>query len=430
MKLAKMSMVAALLLGANAYAIDNVKVNGDAKLYYQTEDRSTTGATGTPDMFDSAASAADFALHVGLTADLTEGVSAGVSMTAVSTLGVENNLVNNTWSAAHTPTANTNGGKIAVGNGEYQVNDEMWVDEAWLAMTAGKTTAKLGRQALDTPLVFTETWGIDTNTFEAAVLINQDIADTTLVGAYIGKSNGVATAAAGAGAGHGIAGYVNNGAKFDSFYNGAYAVGIMNNSIKPLNLQAWYYDMQTVASAYWLQADVDMEGILVGAQYTGVDSATAGDKDDEAYAVMLGYTMKDVATIKVAYSSVDDEGTFGVGNKATGSDTTGAQSKLYTEMWWNYGNVSETGADTIAVSVEGTVADIDLFAGYYMADIDVATAADDYEVTELTLTASKSYGAFDTSVALIFDEIDYSTANVTDADTDATTLQVYLTYNF
>ena len=42
MKLAKMSMVAALLLGANAYAIDNVKVNGDAKLYYATDDSEKT----------------------------------------------------------------------------------------------------------------------------------------------------------------------------------------------------------------------------------------------------------------------------------------------------------------------------------------------------------------------------------------------------
>ena len=34
MKFTKMSLVAALLVGSSAFAIDNVKVSGDAKLYY------------------------------------------------------------------------------------------------------------------------------------------------------------------------------------------------------------------------------------------------------------------------------------------------------------------------------------------------------------------------------------------------------------
>jgi hypothetical protein len=425
MKLAKMSMVAALLLGANAYAIDNVKVSGDAKLYYSTTDYDDgvagDAANGTEDgLFSSGGAAGDVALHLGLTADLTEGISAGVSMTALTTLGLENNLVNNTWSSAHTPDVNPNGGATALG--AIQVNDEMWVDEAWLAGTAGKTTAKVGRQALDTPLVFTETWGIDKNTFEAGVVINQDLPDTTLVGAYIGKSNGSASNLAGAASGHGITGYVTEGAKFNSFYNGAYAAGIVNNSIKPLTLQAWYYDMQRVATAYWLQADLDMEGILVGGQYVNMDSATTGDKDDSAYAVMIGYAMKDVVTVKAAYSSVDDEGTFGVGNTATSTN----ESKLYTEMWWNRGNVSATGADSYSITAEGTAAGVDLSAGYYMADIDVLGTANDVEVTEIALTAGKSFGPLDTAVAIIVDEYD----NATGADEEATTLQVYLTYNF
>ena len=431
MKLAKMSMVAALLLGANVYAIDNVKVNGDAKVNYHTEDQNKKGAT-TADMFNSAASAADAALHLGLTADLTTGVSAGVSMTAVSTLGLENNLVNNTWSSAHSVSANPNGGNTALGNG--QVDDAMWVDEVWIAATAGKTTAKVGRQALDTPLAFTETWGIDTNTFEGVVLLNQDIADTTLVGAYIGKSNGSAGVTAGGGTG--ISGYVNEGGKFDSFYNGAYAAGIINNSIKPLTIQAWYYNVQTVASAYWLQADVDMDGILVGGQYVSIDPQDAGVnaylgatgtdyKDDSAYAVMLGYAVKDVVTVKAAYSSVDDEGTLGVANLATSTK----QSKLYTEMFWNYDQVSATGTDSWSITAEGTVSDTDLFVGYYSSETDTV-ATNDEEVTEIVLTASRSYGALDATVAVIYDEFDKEGGLTVNDTEDATALQVYLTYNF
>ena len=44
MKFTKMSLVAALLIGSSAFAIDNVKVSGDAKVYYSTNDTTTTTA--------------------------------------------------------------------------------------------------------------------------------------------------------------------------------------------------------------------------------------------------------------------------------------------------------------------------------------------------------------------------------------------------
>ncbi|MBE0499730.1 MAG: hypothetical protein IBX43_10955 [Campylobacterales bacterium] len=425
MKLVKMSMVAALVLGANLYAIDNVKVNGNAKVYYGTVD---SDATDAADMFDKDASFADAALHLGLTADLTTGVTAGVSMTAVSTLGLENNLVSGTWSNAHSATTQTGASFLNADHGGASVDDEMWVGEAWIAGTAGKTTAKLGRQALDTPLAFTETWGIDQNTFEAAVLINQDLPDTTLVGAWIGKSNGSADSenvTIGTTTGKGTlntsgaakVGYVAEGGKFNTFAkDGAYAVGAINNSFKPLTAQAWYYELPSMAKAYWLQADLSMEGILAGAQYTSIDVNGAND-DDTAYGLMLGYEMKDVVTIKAAYSSVDDQGAVGnVGNLAT----TTQQSKLYTEMFWNRGVVSATGADSFKLSASGKVSDIDLSACYTNADI--KTTALNTEVTEVALVASKSYGPLDTRVAAVYTD--------DDANAKSTTVLVQLAYNF
>ena len=408
MKLAKMSMVAALLLGANAYAIDNVKVNGDARLYYSTEDRSTTGVTNTPDMFDKDASAGQAALHLGLTADLTEGISAGTTMIALSTLGLENNLVSNVWE-----------------NQNANHSSDYWFSEAWIAGTAGKTTAKVGRMALDTPLAFTETWSIAENTFEAAVLINQDIADTTLVGAWIGSSN-AGTLGFGS---TGFAGVVaqpsigNGDSRFSTFHNsGAYTIGAINNSFAPLTINAWYYEAPSTASAIWASADLDMDGILAGVQYATFDPAATGSKDGDAVAAMLGYAMKDVMTIKAAYSTVDED-------QDAGFNLAGQQSKLYTEMWWNYGRVGSAGADSMKVSVEGAAMGVDLFAGYHMSDIDVAGTANDLEVSEITVTAGKDFGPLNASVALIFDELDYG-VGAGDADTDATTLQVYLTYNF
>jgi len=439
MKLAKMSLAAAMLLGANLYAIDNVKVNGDVKVFYGTADTNYEGSkrnatntadVSTPSIFDKDASYADTALHLGLTADLSEGVSAGISATAISTLGLENNLVSSTWSGSHNPTAN---GTADLG---VQVDDAMWIDEMWVAGTAFDTTAKLGRQALDTPLAFTETWGIDTNTFEAAVLLNQSISDTTLVAAYVGKSNGSANDQAGVinSLGAASAGYVAEGGKFNSFYDGAYVAGVINNSWKPLTAQAWYYDLRSTAKAYWLQADLDMEGILVGAQYTSIDAdgAVSGADKDTAYSVMIGYAMKDIVTIKAAYSSVDDKGTLGVANTAT-STANGGQSKLYTEMWWNYGTVSTTGADSYAISAEATVGpEIDLFLAYYAADVDakatVLPGKVNGDYSEVAFTASKSFGPLDTTLALLYDDSDYDADAL--EDTKETSLQVYLTYNF
>ncbi len=408
MKLAKMSLAAALLLGVNVYAIDNVKVNGDAKLFYETVD---SDAAGAPDMFDKDASGADVALDLGITADLSEGVSAGATFTAVSTLGLENNLVSGVWSGAHDTTGT-------------QVDDASYFSEAWIAGTAGKTTLKAGRQSLDTPLVFTEEWSITNNTFEAAVVTNQDIPGTTLVAAYVGKSNGVANETAAANIG-----YVTSvGGKFNSFYDGAYAFGAINNSFEPLTAAAWYYDVQGTAKAYWLQADLEVEGFMAGLQYTEISSDATGVADDTAYAAMLGYAMKDVATVKVAYSSVDDEGNLGLANLATGTGN-GGQTQLYTEMWWWYGTVSATGADSIAVSAEATVGDgYDLFLGYYMSDVDPAGANNAMDVNEVAFTVTKSFGPLDASVALLWDDIDYE--DVATTDETYTTAQVYLTYNF
>ncbi|MDD3476960.1 MAG: hypothetical protein PHI38_08830 [Sulfurimonas sp.] len=451
MKLIKLSLVATLLIGSSVFAIENTKVSGDVKLFYGTMDSDTGTYLGNKtSLFDSEGSYGNAAVNLELTTDLTKGVSAGVKGTYVTTLGLENNLVDNTWSNAHGITSNN----AATFAGGLQLDDTFYLGELWVAGTAFDTTAKVGRQSLDTPLAFTETWGVDQNTFEAAVLINQSIPDTTLVGAWVGKSNGSADgldtagnkALTGLNAVNGYAsaaqaGYLAQDGKFNTFgTDGVYVAGIINNSVKPLTLSAWYYSLQQMAEAYWLQADIDVDGILAGAQYVQVDAdkLISGVDKDKAYALMLGYKANELGTIKLAYSSVDDEGTIGVANVATGEGSatsrngSGAQSKLYTEMWWAYGSVSQIGADAYSLTAETTVYGVNLLAGYYYSDINVAASSTvnpnaDAEVTEIALVASKSFGPLDTSLAIIFDNIEDNIANT---DEDTTHLQVYLTYNF
>ena len=448
MKFTKMSLVAALLIGSSAFAIDNVKVSGDAKLYYTTDDAKANGAapvtglTASDSLFNAGSSAGQAALGLGITADLTKNISAGVHTTVLTTLGLQQQLVNNVWEG----TAGT--------------SDSWIVDEAWIAATVGNTTGKIGRMKLDTPLVFSETWSIVENTFEAAVVINQDIPDTTLVGAYVGGSNaysavnGNATGNPTLGVNAGIANRIQaqnaSNTTFSQFYNGAYAAGIVNNTIKPVTVQAWYYDAPQYVDAIWLQADADVEGIMVGAQYTKINynrSANLGiaaDSDNDAYAFKLGYEMKDVAAISVAYSQTGTETTsmpnplgayLGAGqNLATLGN--GAQSKLYTEAWWNYGYVTRVDTQAWNVTVTGKAAGIDLGAYYTQTNQDNNNnTIVGQDMKEFTVTAGKDFGPLNATVAYIYTKADDLNIDPTSTNPNAkgdafNTIQAYLTVNF
>lgn len=428
----KMSLVAALLVaGTSAFAIDNVKVSGDAKLFYSTADNdySTPGTKTDNSLFNKKGAAGQAALGLGITADLVKNISAGTHVTVLTTLGLQGQLVSNVW------------------EGTAGLNDSWIVDEAWVAGTFGKTTAKIGRMELDTPLVFTEKWSIAKNTFESAVVINQDLPDTTLVGAYVGGSNGAsAVNANGLGVpGVGIANRVQsqNGSNttFSQFYNGAFAAGLVNNSWKPLTAQAWYYDAPQYVNAVWLQADLSLEGFIAGAQYTQIDYKKsvqlpiAKDSDNDAYAVMLGYTMKDVATLKVAYSQTGKEtdSTLGLGagqNLATLGNN--AQSKLYTEAWWNYGYVTRADTSALNVTLEGNAAGVDLGLYYTQTDSDKnGGTAERADMTEIALTAGKSFGPLDATLAYIYTKADDQNQKSANEKGDAYNIvQAYLTLNF
>jgi hypothetical protein len=432
MKLVKMSLAAAVLLGASAFALDNVKVSGDAKVFYGTNDMGDASLFSKGDavkaLTKGEGSYADAALRLSATGDLAKGISFGATMYGVSTLGLENNLVSNTWSGAHgvTQNAHTAFAKDAIPGGA-EVNDAAWLGELWTAATLGKTTVKLGRMSLDTPLAFSETWSVVPNTFEGAVLINQDLPDTTLVGAWVGKGNGgVHTELAGAATIGADLGVVNQGGKFNTFaLDGAYAAAIVNNSLKFLTAQAWYYNVVDVADAYWLQADWAcqlIKGVKVGVQYAdmspkGTGVVVAGGTDDsKAVAVKLAYAV-DALNISAAYSDRNKNGGLNVANVAT----TDGQSKLYTETFWSYGYVGSSDATAWNLTAEYDLKGLAKLGAYYTnVNTDWANKAGD--LSEVAVTASKSFGPLDTTLAYINTKADN--------DNSYNTLQAYLTLNF
>jgi len=488
MKLTKMSLVAALLVGSSAFAddkvntiIDSVKVSGDVNLFYSTSDAkggtaNTLAGHTSGTLFDKDSAAADASLNLAIAADLVKNdmvtVSGKAAYTVLSTLGLENNLVSNVWGGSHTATAGTNqsfGGSshsAALGNvlNGAKVENANYFTEAYITVAAGNSAAQLGRMEVDTPLAFTEKWSAEKNTFEGIVALNKDIPDTTVVAAYLGNGNGNETFGTGdyrLGAtlptsllpasgnlnsnvqtlGLSTAGVVNGEGKFGTFgSDGAYALGVVNNSFKPLTVQGWYYAVKNIADAYWLQADLNMEGILLGAQYSSIDidstvaklglgAATTGVKaDNDVFAVMAGYEMKDVVTVKLAYSQTGNDNVFGTHDVGTGTNvaTSTGNTKLYTKTFWNYGNVV-TANDTEAMkaSVSSPVNGLfDACLSYTLAESKVAGGSND--VAEIAAVVKKSFGPLDAKLAYInFDYDDFG--GVKD---NYNMVQAYLSLNF
>ena len=441
MKLTKMSLVATLLVSSSVFAIENTKMSGDAKLFYSASN------FGKSDMFSKDGAAADAALNLNVSSDLLKNdlvsVNVGAGYSVLSTLGLENNLVSAVWGSAHGVTTST-GANYGGAFGGAKVENTSWMNEAWIAISLNEishSSLKLGRMKLDTPLAFTETWSIEENSFEAALVINQDIPDTTLIAGYIGNGNGVETfgqdingtvigqkLAAGA--------VVNEGGKFTTYgKDGAYTLAVINNSYKPLTVQGWFYNVTHVATAFWMQADLDanqlgVEGLTAGLQYSGIN-LTQTNTSAGVYALMAAYNVKNMFNVKLAYSQVSKNASVGY------NTATGGQSKLYTEAWWNYGYITRADTSALNLTVKGQLEGYDL--GFYFTQTDSPMKSEQdgsittkyHDLTEVTLTASRTFGPLDATVAYVYtDAEDQNIAKNATKGTAYSMLQAYLTVNF
>jgi len=398
MKITKLSLIAALAV-TTAMAGD-AKISGDAKLFYGTTD------AGDADLFNKNGAIGDSAISLDYTREIVKGVTVNAGMTGVSTLGLENELVSGTW----VPHGGT---RTAAG-----VDDKAWIDTANIVLKPiDKTMLVIGRQALDTPLAFTETWNIAHNTFDAAVAVDSHIPDTTLIGAWVGRGNGH-NGFENLDGGMSAYGALNGGQETALANNeGAFAFAAINKSIPMTTAQLWYYNVKNEADAIWAQADITpTKELAVGLQYSKISpkGVVDGADDTKAIAAKVGYNVSGI-DLAAAYSKVDDKGLVYMGNTATGGAHNG-QSKLYTEAWWNYGFVGQAGAKSMMVS-----AAYDAFTAQY------TTVSNDnganLEMDEVTLTATKKVGPIDATVALIHTTSD-------DDGIDGNIVQAYLTVPF
>ena len=205
-----------------------------------------------------------------------------------------------------------------------------FIGEAYLNYKMGNTNLKVGRQKLNTPLAGADDARMLPNLFEAAVLSNTDIEDTTLILAHITRETvgtfgnvygNLPTAeeeALALQSGYGLGykegtsgnfadmGVIALGAGTDT--DGVTAGAILYKGIEGLDLQAWNYYAHDILNAVYLQADYKLSSVKLSAQYINeseVGDALAGDVDSNYWAVKAGTSFGALSGY-VAYSQTGD----------------------------------------------------------------------------------------------------------------------------
>ena len=280
--------VAAMALSTTASALEDIKVNGQAKLWYETSDTATT-LTGTEDsLFHKDASQASVIFKLGMTGKQGD-VGFGAEMTQASTMGLENVLVTN---IRHDAT----GG----------LNPAAYVSKAYFTAPIAGATFKMGRQELNTPLLFTEKWNAVQNNFDAAVVIAPVMADLTVVAAYAGQTN------------NGTAGPAwKAGQSFNQIGTaGSYALGALYKN-DTVGVNVWAYEVTSVAKAVWADASFKAGPVALKGYVASMMPAATGADDTLALALSAGMDLSGVKLF-AAGSMIDEDGALAVGNVATG----------------------------------------------------------------------------------------------------------------
>ena len=336
MKKTLVSLAAASLIVTSAMAADkgiDIVTTGQTVLYYESN---TNGNPGQ-DIFSAENSQANVGVQLNLGADLGNNFTFGSQISWLGTMGLEKNLVN--------------GVKQVGGNNPINPNtsDELALSKIFIAKQIANTTVKIGRQELPkslSPFAFSEGWNVFKNTFDAILVVNTDVPDTTIVGAWVGTSNSTV------GTGLGVMTDLRVGSPAGSQPKGAYMLTVANKSIPMTTLTGSVYELPSLASAYWLDAKIagkDLPlGLSAGLQAGSIAPKASGVDSTTAFGLKVGMKPMSALYLQLAYSSVDDGA---VGMKNTG---TGIKTPLYTQMVYNQNAIAKDNSTFVAKGVYNT----------------------------------------------------------------------------
>ncbi|MBN2825494.1 MAG: hypothetical protein JXQ76_09235 [Campylobacterales bacterium] len=462
----------------------NLKWYGQTVLYYQTEE--TINAVANQELFDGDQSAANFGLKLGVTGSnlMGTGLGFGAEVVALGTFGLQNDgdAVATAAEIAADGGTNTVTGQLRVADGLINniVDDVMQLPSAgnvtggaltqlYLSYTLDNTTVKVGRMELPkalSPFAFSETWNVFANTFDAALLVNSDLPDTTLVLAYVVNANAIGNL------GNWNEIGVNGGLRPGN--DGAFMVTAQNKSIEGLTLTGSFYYLpessplaggaNLVAAwhplaapgatgtaedvmAVWGDAKFMMPvaGHNIGFGIQGGMIDAGNDDPTIAYGVkaMGKFNLPAFGNVALcaAYTGVDMGGMI---NAFVRNVATGVKTPLYTQMILNQnyisGAMSNYGeANTFMVKGSATydlpaLGNVGLSVAYSSTEIvdgGVLAAVNANDYAELDVVATTKLGSADVMAAYVNRTQDNSNAApLASNEMDTDVVRVWAKWNF
>lgn len=356
MKLAKLSLAAMLVAGltSSSFAADTLadafkegKVSGELRAWYFDRDK------------EKANSSSDLLL-TGMQLRYNTGLFYGFS------LGM-------TTQTSAAPFADETAKEVF----GTDLNDDLYgsgtqLSEAYVTYTFGKTTAKVGRQFIKTPLIGSSTSRMITQSFEGALLTNTDLPNTSItlgaVTKYQDRTDGD--------------GGVGQFEKLNNDHDYAYTAMVINKSIPNVELTFQYLSFDDDAKGSTASSRIQgYKDYYFEAEYTNTYNSfdygvsanylyTDWEHYDEAtmYGVKINLGYGDLKTY-VAYSSIsDDDGNKGVKAGVGG----GAQPNYVKGKQVRVGTYS---SDTSGYSIDANynVKQLGLLFGTRYTKLDVAS---------------------------------------------------------
>ena len=285
------------------------KFSGQGVVYYDTNDEWGYGGN----LFDQDTSRANAGLQLTATNDnLIGGIGFGAQINGLGTIGLEEDVVS---------------GVMQNANSEL---NSAYISQLYLTYGIDNTSIKIGRQELPkalSPFAYSEDWNVFKNTFNAALVVNTDLPNTTLVGAWVRDAN------------HNHYMYYYSGAPDMNDFNklngndGVWMVTAQNKSFQDLTLTGSFYYGNDYANILWADAQYNAGVANIGLQGGAVMLDAAGTKDTKAFGVQVSGKIFDMVNASVAYSHVNDgdAGMFQVGGVTTAlyTDTLADQENYY-----------------------------------------------------------------------------------------------------
>ncbi len=330
MKKTLISLATASLIASSAMAADkgiDFTTTGQAVIYYETTAKNADNAV---DIFNKDASVANVAVQINSAADLGNNLTFGSQISYLGTTGLEKNLVSDTKQRSSATNA-SGSGLDAVNN----TTDQLMLTKIFVAKQIANTTVKVGRQELPkslSPLAFTEGWNVLKNTFDAVLVVNSDLPNTTLVGAYVGRSTGHDLSTVGDLT-------VKSSAGALTVAKTAYMLTAQNTALPMTTITGSYYALSGVAiaessTALWLDAKVADKtlpmGLKVGLQAGLITSDNSAVEDTTAMGIKASIKPMPALTVCGVFTTVS--GSTDKAAAAVKNTGTGVKTPLFSQM--------------------------------------------------------------------------------------------------